>query len=121
MVELLETPGRDHHEDLLQNPCEREGEKKRKNKKEKKRRALRSVTQRLLLLLLLINSLRLLLQSNLLKLHEVNKGTEKFSHNNNNNIHFVLLSSWYANFSRLLSISIFEKQTRCAATLLTRA
>jgi hypothetical protein len=32
-----------------------------------------------------------------------------------------LLSSWYANFSRLLSISIFERQTRCAATLLTRA
>ncbi len=98
----------------------REEKKKEKTRRKKRRRALRSMTQRLLLLLL-INSLRLLLQSNLLKLHEVNKGTEKFSHNNNNNIHFVLLSSWYANFSRLLSISIFEKQTRCAATLLTRA
>jgi hypothetical protein len=42
MVELLETPGRDHHEDLLQNPCERGGEKekkKRKNKKKKKKKS----------------------------------------------------------------------------------
>jgi hypothetical protein len=37
MVELLETPGRDHHEDLLQNPCERGGEKKEKKKKKKKK------------------------------------------------------------------------------------
>jgi len=70
MVELLETPGSDHHEDLLQNPCER-GVKKKEKKRKKRRRALRSMTQRLLLLL--INSLRLLLQSNLLKLHEANK------------------------------------------------
>jgi hypothetical protein len=39
MVELLETPGRDHHEDLLQNPCERGRKKKRKNKKKKKKKS----------------------------------------------------------------------------------
>jgi hypothetical protein len=39
MVELLETPGRDHHEDLLHNPCERGGKKKRKNKKKKKKKS----------------------------------------------------------------------------------
>jgi hypothetical protein len=33
MVELLETPGSDHHEDLLQNPCERGWKKKKKKKK----------------------------------------------------------------------------------------
>jgi hypothetical protein len=37
MVELLETPGSDHHEDLLQNPCERGVKKKRKKKKKKKK------------------------------------------------------------------------------------
>jgi hypothetical protein len=36
MVELLETPGSDHHGDLLQNPCERGWKKKKKKKKKKK-------------------------------------------------------------------------------------
>lgn len=114
MVEFLESPGSDHHEDLLQNPCESGGKKKKKRKKSS-----------------LFNDSEVAAAADKLsktsspeQLAQASwgqQGTEKFSHNNNDNIHSVLPSSRYANFSRLLSISIFEKQTRCAATLLTRA
>ncbi len=123
MVELLETPGRDHHEDLLHNPCERGGKKKRKNKKKKKKKSSPFNDSEVAAAAAADKLSKTSSPEQLAQASWGQQGTEKFSHtnNNNNNIHFVLLSSWYANFSRLLSISIFERQTRCAATLLTRA